>query len=355
MKQNEVVRIKSEYLSTDPLTKRETYDPKILRMIEEDIAEHGFRDEHPLVVRPNPKKRGYWLITCGQHRFEAGPRAGIGYFPCVKKEFQGDIEALGEAYKDNILACSVDAITEAEYFDKLGRIIMKGMGHTDASFDSLRRKYPVERIALQMGIEKKHVEHRLNLLKLPEVVKWMVRRYYMPSEKGYKLSPTIAEELYRIQNLLKMQKDAGTIGANPNNPIKIKREMMDLAVKFWREKITLHEARKVAAEIGYQGYENWRDQKVIADRKGVRCVGCGKPIPEWEVPWTPLCMECKHELIPLTGLTRPSLSNIYSKGEPKPAKGTNPVNETKPNPHLPLHELDPKHHKPKRGFLEGSK
>ena len=58
MKKIEVVSIKSEYLSVDALTKRETYDPKILKMLEEDIAEHGFREEHPLVVRPNKKKRG---------------------------------------------------------------------------------------------------------------------------------------------------------------------------------------------------------------------------------------------------------------------------------------------------------
>ena len=80
------------YLSVDPLTKRETYDPKTLKMIEEDIAEHGFRKEHPLTVRPDKKKRGHWKITCGQHRFEAGVKAGICSFPCVKKEFQEDMQ-----------------------------------------------------------------------------------------------------------------------------------------------------------------------------------------------------------------------------------------------------------------------
>jgi len=54
-------RIQSKYLRIDPLTKRKAYDPRVYKQIEEDIAKHGFRDEHPLVVRPDPKRRGHWL------------------------------------------------------------------------------------------------------------------------------------------------------------------------------------------------------------------------------------------------------------------------------------------------------
>ena len=214
---------------------------------------------------------------------------------------------------------------------------MKDMGHTDSSIDDLERKYPVERIALQMGVTKQYVSHRLRLLLLPEIVKWMVQRYYMPSERGYKLSPAVAEELYRIQNVLQKQRDAKIV-----TDLNVKREMANLAVKFWKEKTTLEDARKIAAEIAYQGYEKWKNKKVIADKEGIRCAVCGKPIAEWEVPWTPLCIEHKHEV--LTSL--PTLAYPI-KGKCRFGNGLNVVTDLKPNPNVPLHELYPKNHKPK--------
>jgi len=322
--------ISARYLEPDPLVKREGYDQVMKERLFEDIKEHGFKSEHPLVVRPNLKKRGYWLIVSGQHRFEVGQRAGVATFPCIKKEYEDSVLILADAYKDNALYCPVDAITEAKYFDSLGREILKRRGKTDESIEKLRRKYPHERIALQVGVKRDYVIHRLKLLRLPPFVQWMVKRYYQSSQRGHKLSPTIAEELVRIMDLLKAQ--------NVSNYSK--RPMTDLAVRFWKNKTTLHEARIIAAEIAYQGYENWKDnndKKVVMDNKGVRCAKCGVKLDKEDFPWVPLCPTHKHEILGHDANSVNAINIYNSKGATKPI-----------TPYTPLHEIDPETHKPKR-------
>lgn len=312
MKNTEYINVK--YLSVDPLTRRGVYDPKIQKMLEEDIAEHGFRKEHPLTVRPDKKKRNRWVITCGQHRFEAGVKVGICNFPCVKKEFQDDIHAIAEAYKDNTLACPVDAITEAEYFKKLGLRLLKERGHSINSVRMLKRKYPEELIALQMGVKTAFVKHRLALLNLPKFVKWLVRRSSMPSEKGLKLYPTVAEEVGRIYRNILNQRKAGTTKVNAKSAIA------KLALKFSREKTTLHDARKIGADMAYKGYDAWANQKPIPENT-IRCAKCGEKIEPEDSPWLALCPKHKEKYL---------------------------NRSLKPNPHLiPLHESSPHQHKVK--------
>jgi hypothetical protein len=299
-----------KYLSVDPLTRRDTYDPKTMKMIEEDIAEHGFRKEHPLVVRPDKTKRGHYKITCGQHRFEAGVNRGICTFPCIIKEFQDDIHAISEAYKDNVLACQVDAITEAEYFKKFGLLLLKERGHSENSVKRLKRKYPEELIALQMGVGKDYVKHRLALLRLPKIVKWMIKRYYQRSERGLKLSPTIGSELSRIYKNIWQQKKAGT------TKVKAKSAITKLALKLSREKATLHETRKIGAEIAYKGYDEWLNSKPVEEK--IRCAKCGEVVVPEDNPWLALCPAHKEKYL---------------------------NRRLKPNPHLkPLHECNPEQH-----------
>lgn len=316
--------ISAKYLEIDPMVKRHTYDPAIQEKLFEDIRENGFKTEHPLVVRPNLKKRGCWLIVSGQHRFEAGLKAGVSTFPCIEKEYENNVLITADAYKDNTLVCPVDAITEAIYFDTIGKEMLKMRGHNDESIEGLERKYPHERIALQTGVTRDYVVHRLKLLKLPPFVQWMIKRYYQPSQKGQKLSPTIGEELVRIMDLLKKQ-----------NVINLNRAMFDLALLFWKEKVTLHEARKIAAEIAYHGYDKWkyRGKVVIENIQQIRCAVCGKDLSEEDMPWTPLCIDHKYQISSGNATNR-----VYSKGAI--------------NPNRPLHEIDPETHKPKRPDIE---
>ena len=310
MTDTEYINVK--YLSVDPLTRRDTYDPKTMKMIEEDIAEHGFRKEHPLVVRPDKTKRGHYKITCGQHRFEAGVNRGICTFPCVVKEFQDDIHAISEAYKDNVLACPVDAITEAEYFKKFGLLLLKERGHSNHSIKNLKRKYPEKLIALQMGRSEAYIKHRLALLRLPRIVQWMIKRYNLRSEKGLKLNPTIGSELSRIYKNIWAQKKAGT------TKVKAKSAITKLALKLSREKTTLHDTRKIGVEIAYRGYDAWASQKTPPENT-IRCAKCGEIIVPEDNPWLALCPEHKEKYL---------------------------NKQLKSNPHLkPLHECDPERHR----------
>jgi hypothetical protein len=138
----------------------------------------------------------------------------------------------------------------------------------------------------------------------------------MPSEKGLKLSPTIGEELQRIQTNLTMQKKA-----LPESKIDVEEAVKKLALKFYREKVTLHEARKIGAEIAYLGYENWVTAKPvpIEVQGNVRCAKCGVRIENGVNPWLPLCTQHKYEFLA-----------IRTKAE---------------NPHRPLHEINPSLHR----------
>jgi hypothetical protein len=306
-------KINVKFLRVDPLVKRESYDPRVLKRIEDNIRKNGFRNEKPLVVRPDRKKgKGYWKITCGQHRFEAGINRGICTFPCVKKWSQDDIIAIAEAYEDNVIQCQVDAITEAEYFRKLGLRILKDFGHTNESIQGLHRKYPEEQIALQMGVTKYYVKHRLTLLRLPKEIQWYIRRYYIPSEKGLKINPTVGEELSRLYQNIKMQYESGIIKTDP------KKAILEVALKFSREKIKLEEARRIAADIAYKNYDEWSKTKSFEPTKIIRCTKCGEIVPPEDNPWLALCHKDKEEYL---------------------------NHKQKPNPHLiPLHEKHPESH-----------
>jgi hypothetical protein len=294
-----VVRIKYGLLDIDSRTKRDAYDPEIFQSLFNDIKENGFRVDKPLSVRLNPKGRGY-LINCGQHRFEAGLKAGIKVFPCVVKEGQTDAEAVIEAYKDNSISGSLDAITEANLFRKIGKEILKGKRGRNAPSNRLRPvngigsgNAPANRlrdeIAKKTGRKPDYIKHRLVLLKLPKYVQYMVKRYYQPSLRGSKLSPTIAEEIYLIQIFIKTLNDAGIV-----EKTDLKEAIKYLSTKYSKEHTSLVEARKIKADIAVRGFEEWKNRIQNEGNKHftseeTHCVLCGDNVAD--SPWRPFCPE----------------------------------------------------------------
>jgi hypothetical protein len=312
----EVEYISVRYLRVDPLTKRNYYDEETKRRLRDSIKEDGFKEEHALVVRPDPERKGHWLITCGQNRFEAGVRAGTVQFPCVKRRKQDDLMALREAYDDNVLRCDPDPITQAECFYKVGKEKLKGYGKKDV--DPLTQKYqmPIASIALELNEPEPFVKRRLTLLKLPQAVQKMVSRCYMKNQKGFKLSPAIGEELAKGLWLLRKQ--------GVKNP---EWEINKLAFRFFKNKTTQREARKTLVEIGYLGYENW-ENSTGQNQKETRCAICGAVTDH---SWVSLC---DTHMFELTDRHKPD----YERPSPLPS--------LKPNPNAqPLHEVDPELHK----------
>jgi ParB/RepB/Spo0J family partition protein len=326
--------IKSTQLSIDPLTKRDTYDTEIFQRLVEDMRENGFKEEHPLVIRADPKKKGQYYITCGQHRFEAGLKAGIGTFPCIKRLRQIDpIIALREAYQDNLLRCEPDPITEAEYFEKIGLVMLKQMGYTKKKLATLKRKMPVERIAAEVGLSLSIVKKRLSLLRLPKITRFMISRFSMKNARGFKIPVSTGEELVPLYEMLKTKKNQWKIDPD--------RELNRVAFKCYKEKMRVKEVRNMVAEIARQGYDNWKNKKVVIDEKGVICAICGERAAHDDSPWIPLCNEHKADILTnyKTHEFDKELKNVIKKHG----------RQLKPNPHLkPLHESDPQIHKLKR-------
>lgn len=324
--ENPIVKIESKLLSIDPITRRDFYDPDARSKLHKSMKK-GFEDEHPLVIRPDKEKRGHWLITCGQHRFEEGTKLGIMEYPCIIKE-QSDKDAIVGASEDNTINAPLDAISQAKLFERLGNIILaervKKGHHPLKGVNTLERKYPVSKIAEYFGIENTDfVDHRLRLLELPEKVQWMIARNSQISQTGHKISPTIGYELYRIQTNLEMQKEGN-----------IEEKILELAVKINKDWIHSQEVRTIRNEIGQLGYEKWKDKQAgivnkIENGKIITCAICGKEV-NGESPWLPFCLEHKYMItsnslrgkIPsrvLNDLKGKDPNYIYSKGK-KPVK-----------------------------------
>ena len=274
-------------LSVDKLTKRKIYDSAIFHRLVEDIKDNGFKEEHPLVVRPDPKKTGYWKITCGQHRFEAGQQAGVARFPCIIRSYQRDpVIAIREALLDNTLRCEPDPITEAQYFKKMGLSILKQMGYSDEKIKSLKRKMPIERISREVNLSVGIVKRRLSLLRLPNIAQHMIGRFSVKNARGMKLPVSIGEELVYAYENIKMQK--------VKNPDK---KLNRLAYKCYREKLRVKEVRHIVSEIARLGYNTWKNKKIVIDENGIRCAICGGKAVQEDVPWLPFCLDHKADIL----------------------------------------------------------
>lgn len=323
----EIVWINVRKLSIDPMTKRDYYEPEVFSKLAESISENGFKEEHPLVVRPNPMKRGHWLIVCGQHRFEAGIKRGIAEFPCIKREWLTDpIGVISEAYRDNVLRCEPDPITEAKYMHTLGLQILKKWGYKQKKIDSMKRKMPTELIARQLGEEVSTVKHRLRLLLLHPLIQGMISRYYMKTSKGLKLSPTIGSELVSIRQRLIEQKVEN-----------IDLELFRIALKCSRERLRFSDVRAMHTEIALRGFDNWKNKKIIADKSGVRCYFCGEKAFHEDIPWLPLCIEHKA----LLTTHKDEIERYLMMKEKEIGISKTP----KHPPNAPLHVLEPNIHK----------
>jgi len=316
----DIVKIKSANLSVDPLTERRPYDPEIMSMLTKEIEESGFRVDKPLRVRPDTRKRGHYLITCGQHRFLAGLEAGTAKFPCKIEKAQEDRFALRGAYFDNELSCPVDAITEAEYFQKMAHVIQK---ERKRDISKLKRKMPVQELALEFSHDENYVKSRLRLLQLPKGIQFMVRRYAYKYQKGFKMSPTVAERLFFLLSVLR--------GQNVKNP---EAKLVNIAIMMSGRSMSKKDVNEMIIDISTNGYDAWKNRKIGAD-KPKYCSFCGRATSVDEgASWIIPCPECRGKIELL--MREDKLPHVREF-------------ELRKNPStVPLHEVDPELHKPKK-------
>jgi len=146
-----------EQLEPNPDQPRRLFDQDKLDDLAQSIREKGIIQ--PLVVRPNPRKAGFFEIVAGERRWRAAQRAQIHEVPVIVRQFD-DTETLEIAIIENIQRADLNPVEEAAGYAQL----MQRFGHTQ------------EKLASALGKSRSHIANLMRLLSLPEEVQDLVRK-----------------------------------------------------------------------------------------------------------------------------------------------------------------------------------
>jgi ParB family chromosome partitioning protein len=135
---------------------RSDFDAEELAELAASIRAQGLIQ--PILVTPRAK--GGYSIVAGERRWRAAREAGLTQVSVVVRDMASKRDFLEAALVENLQRSDLNAIEEAEAFDRLHREF--GLSH--------------ERIAARVGKSRSAVTNRLRLLGLPEEVRNMVRR-----------------------------------------------------------------------------------------------------------------------------------------------------------------------------------
>ena len=137
-----------EFLRPNPRNPRKHFDETDLQELADSIRERGVLQ--PVIVRAIPKLADAYEIIAGERRWRAAQRAGLHEIPIVVIE-AGDREALELAIIENVQRADLNALEEAEGYERLGADY--SYSHGD--------------IARIVGKSRPHVANTLRLMKLP--------------------------------------------------------------------------------------------------------------------------------------------------------------------------------------------
>ena len=137
-----------EFLRPNPRNPRKHFDETDLQDLSDSIRERGVLQ--PVIVRAIPKLADAYEIIAGERRWRAAQRAGLHEIPILVIE-AGDREALELAIIENVQRADLNALEEAEGYERLGADY--SYSHAD--------------IARIVGKSRPHVANTLRLMKLP--------------------------------------------------------------------------------------------------------------------------------------------------------------------------------------------
>ena len=157
---DQIVMVMLDLLEPSPFQPRQIFDENALNDLVESIREKGVLQ--PLLVRPNPKKKGGYEIIAGERRFRASKKAGLTQVPVIIKEFN-DKAALEVALIENLQREDLNAIEEAEAYVRLLKEF----------------EYTQEELARVVGKSRSYVANMMRLLELPESVKKLLSEKQM--------------------------------------------------------------------------------------------------------------------------------------------------------------------------------
>lgn len=157
---DKIVMVMLDRLVPSPFQPRRVFEPSALNDLVESIREKGVLQ--PLLVRPNPKKKGEYEIIAGERRFRASQKAGLTQVPVIVKDFD-DKAALEVALIENLQREDLNAIEEAEAYVRLLNEF----------------QYTQEELSRVVGKSRSYVANMMRLLDLPDSVQKMLAEKQM--------------------------------------------------------------------------------------------------------------------------------------------------------------------------------
>ena len=112
----------------------------------------------PILVRRNPRDTTRYEIVAGERRWRAAQRAPLHEVPVLVQDFS-DTEALEVALIENIQRVDLNAVEEAESYERL----MQAHGYTQ------------EQLAESVSKSRSYIANALRLVRLPEMVREALR------------------------------------------------------------------------------------------------------------------------------------------------------------------------------------
>ncbi len=144
-----------EFLRPNPKNPRQHFEPENLAELAASIREKGVIQ--PIVVRTVAGVADAYEIIAGERRWRAAQLASLTEVPIILHEAD-EKEALELAIVENVQRADLNAIEEANGYDRLG----KEFGYSQAQ------------IAKIIGKSRPHVANTLRLLNLPEEARKLV-------------------------------------------------------------------------------------------------------------------------------------------------------------------------------------
>ncbi|MDE7547999.1 ParB/RepB/Spo0J family partition protein [Acetobacter fabarum] len=141
-----------EALVAGPFQPRQIMEPAALEELADSIRERGILQ--PILVRPDPDKKGQYQIIAGERRWRAAQLAQCHEVPVHVRDLS-EADAMAAALVENLQRTDLNPVEEAEGFNRL----MDEYSLTQ------------EDLAKAIGKSRPHVANMLRLLKLPDAVR----------------------------------------------------------------------------------------------------------------------------------------------------------------------------------------
>lgn len=173
-------------LLDNPFQIRKTFPEDSLRSLADSIQKHGLLQ--PLVVKQ--VHEGFFEVIIGTRRLAACRMIRMSQVPVLVMEFS-EKDFCEISVLENIQRCGLTPLEEAHAYERI-----KG----EFVFSS------TEELAARLGVSKEHVEERLKLLKLPEIIKKGVDSGMVSPQQAILLLNLPAQE-EQIQAFLEIHKN----------------------------------------------------------------------------------------------------------------------------------------------------